>query len=240
MRYEGIRWKDQFPQENRYYETDNGILYCGDCLKIMRELSKESVDLALTDPPYEISTNGGGIMNRRAYLKDVRDAGLSREVNYDFLAGFENWLVFCSKKQLLPLLRVAEERKNCNWDILMMLKKNPPPLVNNTFLPDTEYIVFSRQKNRLFGKYKDRHKYMEIIVKRRYGNIHPTVKPLEVISWLLKVSSQEGELILDPFLGSGTTAIACEQLGRKWIGIETNREYCEVAKKRLMEKEGMV
>lgn len=65
-------------------------------------------------------------------------------------------------------------------------------------------------------------------------NTHPTVKPLKLIEYLCKLTMiPTGGVVLDPFLGSGTTAMACEKLGRKWIEIELNEEYCEIAKKRI-------
>ena len=66
------------------------------------------------------------------------------------------------------------------------------------------------------------------------GTPHPTEKPLSVFEGLVEVLSNEGCLVLDPFLGSGTTAVACEKLNRRWIGIEINPEYCEIAKQRLL------
>ena len=66
-------------------------------------------------------------------------------------------------------------------------------------------------------------------------NIHPTVKALALMSYLVTLGSREGDVVLDPFLGSGTTAIACEMLARRWVGIELNREYAEIARARLRE-----
>jgi site-specific DNA-methyltransferase (adenine-specific) len=65
------------------------------------------------------------------------------------------------------------------------------------------------------------------------GNFHPTVKPLKLMSYLVTMGSREGDTVLDPFCGSGTTLIAAHQLHRKYIGIEISPEYCEIAKKRL-------
>ena len=67
--------------------------------------------------------------------------------------------------------------------------------------------------------------------ERRY---HPTQKPVELMRWILKKFTGIDDIILDPFLGSGTTAIACEQLNRKWIGIEISKEYCEIARRRIL------
>jgi len=67
----------------------------------------------------------------------------------------------------------------------------------------------------------------------KHQNFHPTVKPLKLMSYLIMLGSREGDVILDPFLGSGTTAIAAKQLKRKYIGIEREQEYVEIAKARL-------
>ena len=65
------------------------------------------------------------------------------------------------------------------------------------------------------------------------GCSHPTVKPIRLLSYLIILGSREGDTVLDPFLGSGTTALACQLLNRQCIGIEISEEYCEIAKKRL-------
>ena len=62
---------------------------------------------------------------------------------------------------------------------------------------------------------------------------HPTEKPINLFGHFIELHSQKGEVILDPFLGSGTTAVACERLGRNWIGIEIDPEYCKIAEKRV-------
>lgn len=69
--------------------------------------------------------------------------------------------------------------------------------------------------------------------KPGYSDDHPTKKPVELMQYLLKIHSINDNLVLDPFLGSGTTAVACEKLGRKWIGIEISEKYCEIAAKRI-------
>ena len=155
--------------------------------------------------------------------------------DFDFLDGFENWMVFCSKEQLVELLVLASQRKGYKWDLLVMIKHNPPPLLNNTFLPDTEYIVFSRRPKRLFGEYRDRFKYIVVTVKKGL-QLHPTIKPIEVMEKLIINGSLPNEIVLDCFLGSGTTAIACERLNRRWIGIEINPKYCEIAKDRIIKE----
>ena len=70
---------------------------------------------------------------------------------------------------------------------------------------------------------------------KREKRVHPTQKPLPLFKWILEKYSQPNDVILDPFLGSGTTAVACLELNRHFIGIELSPEYCEIAKKRIKE-----
>ncbi|MBM4136954.1 MAG: site-specific DNA-methyltransferase [Nitrospira sp.] len=88
-------------------------------------------------------------------------------------------------------------------------------------------IISNEQYNKLPEKYK---KYFEIFVNR-----HPTVKNLALMSWLIRLVSKEGDTVLDPFMGSGTTGVACKKLGRKFIGIELDPEYFKIAEKRINE-----
>lgn len=71
--------------------------------------------------------------------------------------------------------------------------------------------------------------------KKEFGddNRHPTIKPVKLMEWLVRLLSKEGDFVLDPFMGSGTTGVACKNLNRKFIGIEMNADYCEFAKKRI-------
>ena len=72
--------------------------------------------------------------------------------------------------------------------------------------------------------------------ERGEWNTHPTVKPLALMEYLIRLAMHKDGVLLDPFLGSGTTAVACERLGRRWIGIEIDESYCEIAARRI-EKE---
>ncbi len=209
-----------------YYENENGRLYHGDCLEIMPEI--ENIDLVLTDPPYLIHAgSGGGCFGKRDHL--VNTGGFTdKGVSYDFLDSFDNWFVFCSLKQLHNLLIKPKNNKN----LLTWCKSNPVPTCNNKYLPDVEYIVHSFSKGRLFGKYKDKSCFINVPCGNKKTE-HPNEKPEGIINKLLILGSEQNDLILDPFLGSGTTAIACGEMNRKWIGIEKEEKYCEISAKRI-------
>lgn len=146
-----------------------------------------------------------------------------------------NIYVWCSKKQVSMLLNFFEQ-KNCNIDILTWHKTNPIPTCNNTYLNDTEYLIFAREKGvKIGGNYATKHKYYVTAInksdKDKYK--HPTIKPLEIIQNLIINSSEENQTVLDCFMGSGTTGVACKKLNRNFIGIEIDDEYFNIAAERI-------
>ena len=210
-----------------YYETKLGKLYCCDSLELLPQLDVE-VDLVLTDPPYLMHMGGAGCFKNRKYKTEIHN-NLDSGFDLTVLKNFDNWFCFCSKSLIVDLINIASDD---NWMILTWNKNNPLPQTNNTYLPDTEYIIHKYKKNRLFGNYEDKRRF--IITDVEKNNIdHPTVKPIKIIKKLLRLGSQENDLILDPFLGSGTTAVAAESLNRRWIGIEKEQKYCDIAIQRL-------
>ena len=210
-----------------YYESKLGKLYHGDCLQIMPEL--EPVDLVLTDPPYLLPgmKNAGCFGGRPSLVGTQNFTDMGFDVS--ILDGFDNWFCFCSKHNLTEII---EKAKTSHWSILQWCKPNPVPTCNNTYLSDVEYCVHKWQRGRLFGKITMKSLYMVLNCGNKKTE-HPNEKPLPFIIKLLSTGSQKGELVLDPFLGSGTTAIACERLNRRWIGIEISEKYCEIAAKRI-------
>ena len=117
----------------------------------------------------------------------------------------------------------------CNIAELAWYKPNAAPFTNNTFKSDLENIIYIREKG---VKIKGISRlFTHNCGKSKYG--HPTEKPLEIIEKLILTASSEGDLIFDPFMGSGTTAAACKELNRNFIGCEIEAKYCEIAEKRL-------
>jgi len=212
----------------------------GDCIEVIKNIEDKSIDLVLTDPPYLQDSHGGGgaFGNRmREYHNGVDKLGF----------GYDNgWLneivrickklnayIFCNKNQILQLLTFFKDYK---YDILVYIKTNPTPTCNNKYLSDIEYIIYVRESGvKLLGDYYSKKKWF--LQKNAKSDFeHPTVKPLNIIEILVSNSSLENDLILDPFLGSGTTAVACQNLKRNFIGIEISKKYCEIARQRLRQK----
>ena len=213
-----------------YYETPLGKLYHGDCLEIMPHF--EPVDLVLTDPPYLLpGMKGAGCFGGRPSLtgtQNFTDMGFDVSI----LDKFDNWFCFCSKHNLKEIIKKAQ---SAHWAILQWCKPNPVPTCHNTYLSDVEYCVHKWQGGRLFGKMNIKSLYMVLNCGYKKTE-HPNEKPVPFIMKLINLGSLKGETILDPYFGSGTTAIACERLNRRWIGIEIEEKYCEISAKRI-EKE---
>lgn len=146
-----------------------------------------------------------------------------------------NIYIWCSKKQVRPILQYYE-KINCNIDLLTWHKTNPTPTVNNTYLSDTEYCIFAREKGvKLYGSYATKKKYYvtsaNVDDKALFN--HPTIKPINIIKNLIINSSKPNDIVADFFLGSGTTCVAAKELGRRYIGFEIDKEYYKIAKDRL-------
>lgn len=202
----------------------DATLYLGDCLEVLPTLGE--VDAVITDPPYLISASGGGIGGQRQYLTDIRDH-IDAGFDVSMLQTFKNWFCFCGKPQLLDLIGQAI-KQNLRWQILTWNKTNPTPLSNNNYLPDTEYMVHAFESHH----YESKTRFVVGQVERSgYG--HPTVKPQYVMQKAVKSASHQGDTILDCYMGTGSTGVAAIQLGRKFIGIEREERYFDIACKRI-------
>lgn len=225
----------------------NYKLYQGDCLEVMKDIEDGSVDLVVTDPPYEIATTGAGIYKQadKQYIKELNGMkdGFSEEVLDELCRVMKkiNIYFFCSQRQIIPLLDYFVKKKKCNWNILSWHKTNPIPACGNKYLTDTEFILFFREKGvKVYGSFDTKRTWYATPLnqsdKKKYG--HPTVKPLSILENLVVNSSQEGEVVLDCFMGSGSTGIVALNNRRKFIGIELDTQYFNIAKERI-EKETM-
>ena len=217
-------------------------IYNMDCVDGIKLLDDKSIDLVIIDPPYKLELNKLKNANEfNSYTKELLDLkdGFDLKVLDLLIPKMKkiNIYIYCSKRQIQELLEYFSN-KNCNYEVLTWHKQNPSPLVNNVYLPDTEYIIFAREKGvRLYGNYHTKHKYYLSGVnqadKKKYG--HPTIKPLPFIEYHIENSSKPGEVILDCFAGSGTTLVGAINKDRKFIGFEINKDYYEIAKKRIDE-----
>lgn len=205
-----------------YFKTDLGVLYHGDCLEIMPHL--EPVDLVLTDPPYGMNwpadstrfVGGSDASKRRRGKGSVKEKIIGDDKPFDpkpFL-NYPNVILW----GYTHFASSVPKGTNLVW-----IKRFDNAF--GTFLSDAE-IGWMKGGH---GVYCFRDLSMTAEANNRK---HPNQKPIPLIQWCMERAKTDG-LILDPFLGSGTTAIACERLNRHWIGIEIEEKYCEIAKRRI-------
>lgn len=222
----------------------------GDCLEIMKDIPDKSIDLVVIDPPYDFMSKhysfgktyaGAGAFGTlsRTYHKELDDSNIITGINEDVLKELirvqkkVNIYIWCSKEQILKYMNFF---KDYNMDLLTWHKTNPVPTCSNKYLSDTEYILFFREKGvKIYGTYATKKKYYVTPTNKEDKKLykHPTIKPLEIIENLIINSSQENDTILDCFMGSGTTGVACKKLNRNFIGIELDEKYFNIAKERI-------
>ena len=217
-------------------------IYNMDCMEGIKLLDDKSIDLVIIDPPYKLNlTRVKHTTTFNNYANDLLDLkdGFDLRVLDLLVQKMKkiNIYIYCSKRQVKELLDYFMN-KDCNYEILTWHKMNPSPLINNNYLPDTEYVVFAREKGvRLNGSYHTKRKYYisgtNQTDKKKYK--HPTIKPLAFIENHIVNSSNEGDLILDCFAGSGTTLVGAINKNRNFIGFEINKEYYEIARARINE-----
>ena len=217
-----------------------------DCMEGMAGMDGGSVDLVIADPPYFQGNGGGGgsfgvkKMSHRTEI-DKMMCGISDECIEQMARVCKrvNMYIFCSVLQIPQYLDFAT-RHGYKFDILTWHKTNAVPACNGKYMPDTEYIVFINESGvPLYGTAATKRKYYvtptNVKDKRKWG--HQTIKPLDIVQNLIINSTQDGGVVLDPFIGSGTTAVACIRTGRNYIGFELNPEYYEVCKKRILNED---
>ncbi len=234
-------------------------LALGDCYDLIKLIPDKSVDLIITDPPYEIDGCGKGAFGTRNYYKEYSKLGKDKHKNlnakskasklnnncsgfdYTLLDEFDrvlkkiNIYIWCNKNQISSLMKHYEDM-GCNVDLLCWCKTNPIPTCNNKYLSNIEYCVFVREKSvKVYGNYNTLSKYYvtPLNVKDKKLYHHPTIKPLNIIKNFISNSCQGGDLVLDPFAGSGTTLIGARELNRRFIGFEIDKKFYEIALKRI-------
>ena len=210
-------------------------LWHGDCLELMKDIPDGSVDLVLTDPPYGIDFQSNFRKNKfnkiendsavNAYFLDeckrvLKDTGA--------FYCFTRWDVYPSWiEQISKRFKV----KNC---IVWFKRGGGLGDLKKGYIYNHEFIIYCAEKNhRLNGK--RRNDVFEFAKDAPSTYVHPTQKPISLLKEIIERSSNEGGVVLDCFMGSGSTGVACVNTNRRFIGIELDDGYFEIAKKRIEE-----
>jgi site-specific DNA-methyltransferase (adenine-specific) len=193
-------------------------LYIGDCLEYMKGIPDKSIDIVITDPPYGLGdklSTGSGKLKYRPFMILSRDS---------------NWVDTVPPQQI--------------FDELFRVSNNQIIFGGNYFsLPPTQGIIAWDKLQHLptFSAWEyiwtsfQRPAKLVRMVSLDKNKCHPTQKPVNIMSWLVNNYTQEGETVFDPFMGSGTTGVACIRSGRNFIGCEIDPDYFAIAEKRIYE-----
>lgn len=205
-------------------------LKLGDCLDVMRGMADGSVDCIVTDPPYGIlggakAIGGANIVEPTQYKKmDWDYIPFSIEQFRECQRVSENQIIFgynhfSSILPSTPCFIVWDKKCQNGWD--------------DTFADgELAWTSFNRP-----GKIY-RHLWMGALKKKKEKRFHPTQKPVDLFKWIVEKFTDENDIILDPYMGSGTTGVACVKMGRSFIGIELDPEYFAIAEKRIEAAQG--
>lgn len=210
-----------------YYEDAAVKLYLGDAREILPQLDR--VDLVLTDPPYGVEGGHGGQLSdyrKTDYLGEWEDT--PEYINDVCVPIIQDCIKLARTVVLTP-----GSRRLCSYP--------QPDAVGGFYAPAASRIGRFGFQNLhpifFYGHYKNAGKgalhTVRVLTETAEDNGHPCPKPLLAWKWLLDRCSEPGDLVLDPFAGSGTTLRAAKDLGRKAIGIEIEERYCEIAAKRM-------
>jgi site-specific DNA-methyltransferase (adenine-specific) len=201
-------------------------LRCGDCLQIMKDIPSGSIDAVITDPPYGVryspKQNSSKAWGAKTFVGECIVMGDDKPFDPAPFLDYQTVILFGANHYA--------NRLPCSSEWVVWDKRDT--LASNDFA-DCELIWTNQEgvsrtfRHRWSGALRD----SEMGVPRQ----HPTQKPIVLMSWLIEKYTKTGDTILDPFMGSGTTGVACVQTGRNFIGIEIDPSYFAIAQKRIAE-----
>ena len=238
-------------------KIDKCKLYNGDCFKLLDSLEDKSVSVVITDPPYwhnkqeSLVRNATSktILNNDLYLADGDMQGkwsmfTPKKIKkvLDKLSRVckkMNCFFFCNDSQIATYGKWAEKH---GYHFCVLVWRKPLSIINkNRFSQNAEFICRIYEHGTQLNKVKDNTYYDRVYNDAPVlgGNKkHPTQKPVSILKKLVELSCNEDDVVLDPFMGSGSTGVACQNTNRRFIGIEKDKKYFKVACERIKNNKG--
>lgn len=234
------------------------MLYNKDCIEVLKTLKPNSIDLIFADPPYFLSNGGKSIHNGK--IVSVNKGDWDDKSKYDNHLQFtKEWLqqsfrvlkyggsiwISGTVHNIFDVKNYLDEIGFKIINIIVWHKSDPPPLIyKNKFKFSYELIIWAKKDGKHTFNYKDMfdaigEEMQDVwtipavgMSEKKFG-YHPTQKPEALLERIIRACSNEGDIVLDPFSGSGTTCFVAKKLNRKYIGIEKNKEYFDISKRRI-------
>lgn len=228
----------------QHFKEDPWYLLHGDCISMLDIFAEDSVDLIVTDPPYRTITGGDkdgknskrpqGMLhgNRKlfAHQNNISPQDWMPKL-YRVLKPGSHCYIFTNALNMHAMLTASHNAGFSLHNILVWEKNNCTP--SQYYMKNCEYVLFLRKGKAKWinniGDSKTVHKFDNILGSK----LHPTEKPVDLLQYYILNSSSPGDLILDPFMGSGSTGEAALKCGRKFVGIEIDNNCFQVAEKRI-------
>ena len=220
-------------------------IYNENFLDGVKRIDDSSIDLICTDPPYRVTTRGcygttGGMLKSDLCLKgkifEHNDIDISEYAGelFRILKDKTHLYIMCNHINLIEYLNELSKvgfhfTKSLIW-------RKPNKIMGRYYMSEFEYILFFRKGGERVINNCGTADILDVPFKKNKidgKNIHDTQKPIELMEILIGNSTDEGETVLDPFMGSGTTAIACRNTKRNYVGFEIDKTYCDMANKRV-------
>lgn len=239
-----------------WHTENNPFLMQGDCIEKMKVIPKGSVDLLLTDPPYNL---GLFMKSRGTNMGKLREnhfavSGWDQLTVEEWVVKMDDFfreasrvmkkrgsvLIFMSLIKAQSLIEMAVKHKFYYKTTGIWHKTNPMPRnMNLHFVNSTEawlYFVYDATTGTFNNEGRVVHDFVETSVvplsEKKHGK-HPTQKPITLLKHFVRLLTNENDVVLDPFMGSGSSGVAAKQLGRRFIGVELSDEYYDLARQRI-------
>lgn len=233
-------------------------LHNDDCIEVMDKMIEDDqyAQLIVMDPPYDIkNTNSGNNSSLSKSIQKTQDKLVKANITkgFDYTAvldravklqkGKVNIYIYCNKAQMSFYMKYFIDGLGCSFTPLVWIKSNPVPNYYNKYASDAEYILYFRKSGYCMPQNLEDATTLFLDPSnakdnKKYG--HPTVKYVHHLEKLIRNSSKPGDLVFDPFMGSGSTAEAALNLGRNFIGSELSKEYFNTSVKRITDKTPVV